>query len=332
MSTNTQNERIPLSVGLRKSMPQIGAFLAQAFGNDPNLLENVASKVNTYEVLLKYLQLPANAAKRNYGLSLVVSKKVSDRGALTGFLLYVRNQKKDDIMVLGFDSKKILFNVRGLYLDSSDETATRADPEAFKLHLEDVGFEKFFRAALEAFGEPSDERGKEAYKRSMAVLSEALSERAINRKKLNARVPEFQNFLATVEGKYDAQNGRTKMLTGAGVAANGNVVQDIIGVRYKGDGFLLEIAADYVVLVFAFGAVCVGKNVSQFDAKKLVHAVRKEGKGSGYTARVMKALMAFESFSVECSRAEAARRRMLRLMLCRPEVTRLEVQSTQSAA
>lgn len=326
MSTNTKNERIPLSVGLRKAMPQIGAFLARTFGNDPNLMQNVASQVNNYEDLLKYLQLSANGAKRNFGLHLTLSKKVSDRGALVSFLVYVRNQKKEDIMVLGFSAQKIIFNVRGLCLDSSDPCATRADTEAFQLHLKDVGNEKFFKSALEAFGEPADERGKEAYKRSMAVLSEALSERAQDLNNLKAQMPKFQRFLTTVLGRYDDSDGRTKMLTTAGLAANGNVVQDTVGVRYMGDGFLLEIGPSYVVLVFGFGAVCVGKNFSQFDAKKLVKSIRKAGKGSGYCARIMKAIMAFEIFSVDCPQAEAMRRRMLRIMCLRPEVIRPEVQ------
>ena len=326
MSTNTKNEQIPLSVGLRKAMPQIATFLAKAFGNDPNLMEKVAPQVTNYETLLKFLQLPNNAAKRNFGLRLTVSRKVSDRGALMGFLLYVRNAKGEDLMVLGFELQKILFNVRGLYLDSTDECATRADPEAFQLHLQDVGNESFFKSALEAFGEPKDARGQEAYKRCMAVLAEALSERAINRRKLNAQVPKLQEFLATVQGHYNPSDGRTKMLTTAGIAANGNVVQDIVGVRYKGEGFLVEVGPDYVVLVFAFGAVCTGKDVSQFDAKKLVEAIRKAGRDSGYVATVMKALMAFEAFSAECPQAEASRRRMLRLMFSRPEVIHLEVQ------
>jgi hypothetical protein len=314
MSNNQTKQRVPLTVALRKSLPDVANMLGDVFQFDANMMADVADSVRSYSTLLKWLMIPNNNADRNFGLNIRVSKKLNDRKALEGFILYVKMGDKKDLMMFEFTPDRCVFNARGLYLDNTDETATRADIEAFQLHLRDVGNEKFFKSALDGYGCPRSGRAKEAYKRAQAVLAEALSERAVYRKQLNVEASKFQRCLDQVFGSYQSVGRQTKILYAEGVTASGKAVSDPHAVRYTGDAFTLQVSGNTAILMFSFGTICVGNGCQNFKPQELVAAIRKSGAPAEYLKTVMKALMAFEIFTAVCPTAEASRRRVLRLM------------------
>lgn len=316
MSDQTQKP-LPLTVSLHKSLPQLAALLGETFQFDPEMMTQIAGSVRSYGTLLKWLGIANGHAERNFGLRLRISKKLTRNGGLGGFILYVR-RGETSIMSYEIDPDSVVFNARGLYLNRNDDTATRADIEAFQLHLREVGCEKFFRSALQAYGRPKQGRAKEAYQRAMAVLDEALSERVVQRNKLNVEAKKFQQFLETLFGSYQNVRQQTEILCADGVTATGQKVSDPRAVRYTGEAFTLEVAADYAQLHFAFGTICAGKGCQQFKPEALVQAIRKAGDPSHYIATTMKAIIAFEAFSAGCETAENTRRRVLRLMCSQP--------------
>lgn len=319
MSDQKTKKQVPLTVGLHKVLPNIAHLLGDIFEFDANLLGRAAEGVRTYDNLLRWLQVPNNNAERNFGLNLRVSKKLSKNEGLSGFVLYVR-KGETQIMTFEFNRGNVIFNVRGLYLDWADETATRADIEAFQLHLKDVGCEKYFQSALKALGPPpKGGRALEAYTRALAALDEALSERVVYRRQLNSEVVKFKDFLDRILGDYKVASPKVEVLYRGGITPQGKEFNDPKAFRYNGDDFTLEVGGDYAVLKFAFATISLGGGEQKFCAAKFVHAMRKQKLPAAYTLGVMKALLAFEIFSQDCALAEANRRRILRVMCCQPK-------------
>lgn len=318
MSNNQTQKPLPLTVTLHQALPQIAALLGKTFQFAPDAMVQMAGHVRSYNTLMEWLGTANVNANRHFGLTLKIAKNLAQNGGVSSFILYVM-RGETRVMSYGIAADGIVFNARGLLLNKNDETATRADVEAFRLHLRDVGCEKFFKSALEAYGCPKQGRGKEAYKRAMALLDEALSERVVQRKKLNIEAKKFQQFLDILFGNYQHVARQTKILYAEGVTASGKTASEPKAARYTGDVFTLEVAANYAVLRFSFGEICVGEGCQQFKPEGLVQAIRKAGNPPHYIATAMKAVMAFEAFSAECAAAEAARRRILRLMCSQPQ-------------
>ena len=318
----------PLSAALKKALPDICDILAITFETDVWSLKQMAAGVKKYGDLCQLLLVCDQACRRNYDdLYLRSTPKINDDGVLTHFKVKVYAKKTSIALVLVLSPTSTVLNIRGVYLDSSDECATRGDAEAFKLHLNILGNEKFFKAALSAIPRPKGTRSEKLFIHANCILDEAMSMKKKNRAKLNTRVPAYHQFLGKVLETYDPADGRTTMLRSGVIDHMGHTVMDTVGVRYNADSFEFEVGADYTSLVFAFGAITVGKEGSTFDSAKLCAEIRKVAANADYFSTIMSALIAFEAFSADCPEAEAVRRRMLRVLYPQPVLTTVQAQA-----
>ena len=312
MSTNDRLS-MKLTPELVARMDEISGFLAKLFGSDPELTRHVASNLDTYGALLNFLRLPVQALERNYDYTLTCTPKNDERGYVSSFMLAI-SEGEEPVMVLGFDAEKNVVNIRGLFLDSSDDTSTRADLEAFQSNLKVTKIARFYEAAIDTFGEPVGPKSRDAMAAAKKLLATATSERLERRDQLKNRVPLFQDYLNAVLDGYDASDGRTIELRSPGTNAQGHVISEVMGFRYMGDGFVLQIGATYTVLNFTFGVLSSNEGQSILCMDTFKKHIRAAKDPAHILGSIIVALEMAPMIINESPQAEAIRMRALRLL------------------